>query len=149
VLTLLMSVFTGERGMELVSARFVINLIISLSIGAFIEAARLLILDRLDLESRPPAVQLALLAAAMGASVLAGTEVARALTGALFPGHARSFPREAVLLVAVPITVAMTARGVSHERLERKAATLEASEAVAREQLLRAQLEALKARTNP
>jgi sensor histidine kinase YesM len=149
LLTILMAAFTNNRRVETLSARLVVNLIVSLAIGGTLLATRVVLLDRVDLAARPRPVRLAVRAGVMVAAVLLGVELAHAIAGALFPAHTRWFPRRAMILVALPLTLVMTVLSRGREQLERRAAALQASEAEAREQLLRAQLEALKARTNP
>jgi two-component system sensor histidine kinase AlgZ len=149
VVTLILSALSGGWSFEALSVRFVVDLLISLSIGLLITALARFVLAPLGLEARPLALRWAAWAFVLCAGVVGGVELALAIVGALAPDVLRAFPHAAVVGVSIPVTLVAVTVSVRLDALRARATHLEISEAEAQRALLRAQLEALQARVNP
>lgn len=149
IVTLLLTGVSNEWTLEAISVRFVICLVISLAIGVTISATVRFVLVPLDVDRRSVVVRWCAWAFAMCFAVVVGAEVSLTLVGAVFPSALGAFPRTAVIVVSVPVTLVAVTVTMSLDRLRARAEHLEVLEADAQRALLRAQLDALQARVNP
>jgi two-component system sensor histidine kinase AlgZ len=149
VLTAIQASMLGLRGGRVVLVAFGFNLFVSVMIGSGIDLGHRAATVVLGLEHRGTAVRLAAYVAVVVLAVVVGVESCIALVGLLSPRLAEVFPRAGVLWVAIPVTVVMVAIGRERERLQTRTALAERDAEVRTRQALRAELAALRSRTNP
>ncbi len=149
LLTAMLATTAGDFAFESLSVRFVIDLMICFGIGTAIQALDALVLSRLGLERRRPLARILLQTPVVCVGILVGVEGSLWLARSLFPQASSDFPRFGVLPVALAATIAMMAIGASRERLKRRAEELDLRETQRERELLKSQLAALQARTDP
>src|SRR5262245_47466160 len=111
LITALIASFLPNVTASSVARILAMNFLISIAIGACIHALRHLLVPRVAPEKRSAAVRLLFHGAVIALGVLAGTELALRLGGAIAPELLQWFPRVAVVRVAVPVSVAIVAIG--------------------------------------
>lgn len=145
LLTFIMAGYSGVRAASALSPLFVGNLVLSLSIGASLTLGFTLTSSALDANSLPRVLRLLLATAVFVIAVFVGVEVA--LQGLRFfsPTMVKWFPRTAVWIVALPVSLTMYFVGKLKERADFERAQKHLVEAQREE----AKLAALLARTHP
>lgn len=147
--TVLMAGFLGLSGLERLGGVFLVNLSISAGIaGAFVLARRLFFAP-LGIERGPWPRTLAGLGLLTLAASALGAQLGMLPLAFASPELAALFPRSAVFAVAVPVTSVVVTLATTRAVFSAKAARAEHAATEARAALLGAQLEALRARTQP
>jgi two-component system sensor histidine kinase AlgZ len=143
---LLTTVMAVNGGLSLAEASplFVGNVVLSLCITVSIQLGFTLASRVVDPSRLPRALRLGLSALALLALVALGIELSLWLLRAL-PEASAMFPRDAVRIVALPVSLVMVAIGAR----EAQRASAQQAREEALEQLSRARLTALSARTHP
>ncbi len=149
VLTAIQASMLGLRGGAVLLVAFGFNLFVSVMIGSGIDLGHRAATVVFGLEQRSTAVRLVASVAVVALAVVLGVESCIALIGSLSPRIAEVFPRAGVLWVATPVTVVMVAIGRERDRLQTRTALAERDAEVRTRQALRAELAALRSRTNP
>jgi len=147
VLTAVLAGLYGLRTFATLAAVFVFNLLVAVSIGGLIDLAQRVVQTKLALDRRPIMVRLAVQAVVVGVATFAGVELAFVLARFVVPQIA--FPRESVLRVAIPVSIAMVVIARERERMRRRAVEAELGAQQLERQALQAELAALQSRTNP
>lgn len=145
---LLTSIIAGVGGMRdggVLSLLFVGNFVLSVAIGASMHVG-FAIQARLGEKTRLPPWPLRFVSLfTFAAAILMGVEVALYALALFSPALASWFPRGAVRMVAVPVSLGMFGVSIFRERARRERALRSATEA----RLAEARLSALMARTHP
>jgi len=149
VLTAIFASVFGLRTFDVLAAVFVFNLLVALSIGGLIDLGQRLTETTFALDRRRAPVRLVVTALVVTAAVFLGVEIALALGAVLVPSVAAAFPREGVLRVAIPVSIAMVLVARERNRARARALQAELRAQHLQGQALQAQLAALQSRTNP
>jgi LytS/YehU family sensor histidine kinase len=145
VLTTMLVAVTGAREPGLVSTLFVANLIVASCVSLAFELGFGLTVNADYARALAMPLRTLIWLAVFLACVVSGVLLALQLIAALVPTLRDMFTLEAVLLVAVPVSLAMLRLGYLRKQRESERTRKEAVET----QLAEARLEALSARTHP
>jgi two-component system sensor histidine kinase AlgZ len=149
VLTGIFAAIYGLRTLADLAAMFAFNLLVALSIGLLIDATHRLADAKLALDQRSVAVRLIARGTLVALAVFLGVEIARWIGGFVVPEIVQAFPREGVIRVAIPVSIAMVVIARERERMRRRAVEAELGAQRLEQQALKAELTALQSRTNP
>jgi two-component system sensor histidine kinase AlgZ len=144
-LTIVMAALTATRSAESLSAEFVANTVVANCVSLSFEVGFGLTVNAAYARRLPAVLRTLVWIVVFLACVVAGVLLALAVIDRLLPALSHLFNLEAVLLVAVPVSLVMMRLGYLREQREAVSQQKSAVEA----QLAEARLEALSARTHP
>ncbi len=148
-LTALQVVMLELRGAVPIALAFGFNTLVGVLIGSIIDLGQRLSARVFDIENRAVAVRLIAVILTSVVAIVVGVEIAIRLLHGLVPGTGDTWSRTGVLWVAVPVTVVMVAIGRERERMRTRAVRAERDAEAGKRHALRAELDALRSRTNP
>lgn len=151
LLTALMASFAGGKvHVETLAVLYCINLLIALSIGTVMSFSYTVVIPRLELERRPFVLRWLVHSLVVCALVAVGVEAGLRMAAVVFTETVtKSYPRSAVIQVALPIAIVVLVMSIAYEQQKKRVAAEQAKSQEAVRQLLAKELEALAARTNP
>jgi len=145
--TVLMVALGGRRAYDDAAVLFLANTIASFAISSAMIFGYTVLLPPLAIGGRPLIVRLVMHACAVTIFTAVGVAITVALSQLIVPRIGFGFV--AVMRVALPISVVVTAVGVAFDQLRDRNTEATGQRKQAEHQLLRAELEALKARVQP
>ena len=143
-LTVVMIGFVGVPDAPVLVAFFFVNLLISFAIGTSLWVIYAVVLPRLgiDADRGSGVVRMLVHGVAIAAAIFGGVFAALGVVGVVHPDLLSHFPHDAVVRVAIPVTIAIVAVGEAVNRWRRRAAEAE-------RERLKSELAAIHARINP